>query len=57
MRDVDLHPPAGPVVSVGLAVGGILFLVCALAGSKHALFIPAIVLLAAAAANVIAGPL
>lgn len=37
--------------AIGFAVGALLMVVCAIAGSKHALFIPAILLLAAAAAN------
>ena len=41
----------------GLILGAILFIAAALAGQKHALLIPAVVLLAVAAANAIAGPL
>ena len=44
-------------MTVGLILGAVLFVVCALAGQKHALLIPAVVLLAVAAANAIAGPL
>jgi hypothetical protein len=40
-------------MTLGLAMGGALFLLCAIAGAKHALYIPAAVLLAAAAANVL----
>ena len=38
-------------MTVGLALGAAIFIACAWLGQKHALFIPAIVLLAAAVAN------
>lgn len=44
-------------MTYGLMIGACLFIVCALAAEKNVLLIPAILLLAAAAANAIAGPL
>jgi hypothetical protein len=44
-------------MTAGLILGALLFLACAIAGQKHALYIPSIVLLVAGAANAIAGPL
>lgn len=44
-------------MTLGLIIGAGLFVGAAIAGEKHALFIPAVVLLVAAAANAIAGPL
>jgi hypothetical protein len=42
-------------MTIGLLLGAGLFLACAVLGEKHALYIPAVVLLTAAAANVIGG--
>lgn len=44
-------------MTIGLILGAILFVTCAIAGQRHALYIPAIVLIVAATANAIAGPL
>lgn len=44
-------------MTIGLLLAAALFAACALAGEKHMLFVPAVVLLVAAAANVAAGPL
>jgi len=44
-------------MTFGLFLGAGLFIACAVLGEKHALFIPAVVLLTAAAANAIAGQL
>lgn len=40
----------------GLLLGAALFVACAWLGQKHALYIPAVLLAVAAAANAIAGP-
>lgn len=39
------------MIVAGFAIAGVLFVVSAVAGEKHALWIPAILLLAAAGAN------
>ena len=44
-------------MTLGLALGAALFLAAAWLGQRHALYIPAVVLLTAAAANAIAGQL
>lgn len=44
-------------MTLGCILGAGLFMAAAVLGHRHALYIPAVVLLAAAAANVIAGPL
>jgi len=44
-------------LTIGLILGAGLFVTAAVLGERHALYIPAVVLLAAATANVIAGPL
>jgi len=40
-------------MALGLLIGGVLFLVCAWLGHRHALYIPGLVLLAAAGANLL----
>ena len=44
-------------MTIGLLIAAALFAACALAGERHMLFVPAVVLLAVAAANAVAGPL
>ena len=43
-------------MTLGLIIGACLFIVCALSADKSVLWVPAILLLAAAAANAIAEP-
>ena len=44
-------------MTIGLIIGAALFVLAAVLGERHALWIPGVVLLAFAAANVLAGPL
>jgi len=52
-RREGMRTELGVNVTFGLLIGGSLFLFAAWLGHRHALYIPAVVLLAAAVANLI----